>query len=167
MTYLYWGIGLLALIIAIILAIGTMLPVKHTASRSIELNAPTEKIWSLITNYADMPKWRKELLKVEPTTTANGTQIWQEFENEKQSLDFETTLQIESQKLVRKIVGENLNFGGTWTFELIANGNKTTLTIIENGEVYNALFRFVSTYIMGHHASLDKFIKQLKAEVNA
>lgn len=163
MNYLYAAIGLLVLLVTVILAIGAMLPIKHIASRSVVLNMPTEKIWSLITNYADMPNWRKELHKVTMTTASNGNEIWQEFENEKESLDFETIEQINNQKLVRKIVGDSSDFGGTWTFELTENNGKTTLTITENGEVYNILFRFVSKYIMGHHATMDKYIQQLKA----
>lgn len=163
MNYLYYGVGFLVLLIVIVLAIGATLPVKHAALRSVELNAPADKIWSLITGYADMPKWRKELLKVEMKLESDGQEIWQEFESEKQSLDFITLEQIEGQKLVRKIVGEKLNFGGTWTFILVADGDKTHLTITENGEVYNIMFRFVSKFIMGHYASMDKYIKQLEA----
>lgn len=165
MTYLYYGLGFLVLVILVILAVGALLPVKHVATRSAELNAPRAKIWVLISNYADMPKWRKELLKVEMKQDDNsdGNEVWQEFESEKESLDFITIEQIEEQKLVRKIVGEKLDFGGTWTFKLIENGDKTTLTITENGEVYNILFRFVSKFIMGHYASMDKYIRQLEA----
>lgn len=163
MTYLYYGLGFLALLILAILAIGALLPVKHIASRSVTLNAPTAKIWAMISNYADMPAWRKELLRVEMKQDSHGQDIWQEFESENESLDFITIEQIEGQKLVRKIVGEKLDFGGTWTFILAENGDKTTLTITENGEVYNVLFRFVSKFIMGHYACMDKYIKQLEA----
>lgn len=163
MTYLYYGIGFLALLVVSILTIGALLPVKHTASRSIELNAPPAKIWTFITQYADMPKWREELLRVEMKLDANGNEVWQEFKSANESLDFITIEQIEGQKLVRKIVGEKLDFGGKWTFELVANGNRTSLTITENGEVYNILFRFVSKFIMGHYASMDTYIKQLEA----
>ena len=163
MTYLYYGIGFLVVFILAILAIGALLPIKHVASRSVELNAPSTKIWALITDYEHMPKWRKELLKVEMKLDAKDQEVWQEFESAKESLDFITLEQIDGQKLVRKIVGEKLSFGGIWTFTLVANGDKTTLTITENGEVYNIIFRFVAKFIMGHYASMDKYIGQLKA----
>ena len=53
-------------------------------------------------------------------------------------------------------------FGGSWTFELRAQGSYTQLTITENGEVYNPLFRFVAKYIMGYNSSMDKFLGQLQ-----
>lgn len=163
MVYVYYVLGGLALLIVLVLTIGAIQPVKHVAQRSAELNAPVDKVWEMITNYTDMPKWRKELLKVELKIGADGQQVWQEFENDKESLDFETITQIEQKKLVRKIVGDRSDFGGTWTFELMANGNQTHLIITEHGEVYNIIYRFVSKYIMGHYASLDRYIDQLKA----
>lgn len=163
MIYVYYVLGVLALLIGIVVGLGALEPVKHVAKRVVDLNSPKDKVWALITNYADMPTWRRELRKIEMVTGANGQEIWQEFENASESLDFETIEQIEGQKLVRKIVGNRTDFGGTWTFELEENGDQTTLTITENGEVYNIVFRFVSKYIMGHYASIDKFIRQLNA----
>lgn len=162
MIIAFYILGVLAMLIALILAIGAILPVKHMAQRSVELNAPTDKVWAKITDYTDMPSWRKDLHKIEMKIGTDGQPIWQEFENKTESLDFETTEQIDGQKLVRKIVGDRSDFGGTWTFELVANADdRTTLTITENGEVYNVLFRFVSKYIIGHHGSIDKYIHQL------
>lgn len=161
MIIVFYILGVLALLIVLILGIGAMLPIKHVASRTIQLNSPVNKVWAMITNYADMPKWRQELRKVEMLRGADGQEIWQEFENATESLDFETIEQVDRQRLVRKIVGDRSDFGGTWTFELVENDGKTTLTITENGEVYNILFRFVSKYIIGHHGSMDKYIHQL------
>jgi hypothetical protein len=40
-----------------------------------------------------------------------------------------------------------------------------TLTITENGEVYNPLFRFVSRFIIGQTATMDGYIKALNAKL--
>jgi hypothetical protein len=61
------------------------------------------------------------------------------------------------QRLVTQIEGQNLPFGGGWEFRLKNNGDSTSVTITENGEVYNPLFRFVSKFIMGHNANLRKY----------
>jgi hypothetical protein len=39
----------------------------------------------------------------------------------------------------------------------------TELTITENGEVYNPLFRFVSRFIMGHAATIEKYQRDVAA----
>jgi hypothetical protein len=47
-------------------------------------------------------------------------------------------------------------FGGTWTFELT---DGTTLTITEHGEVYNAIFRFLSRFVFGQYGMQEKFLR--------
>lgn len=37
----------------------------------------------------------------------------------------------------------------------------TELTVIEDGEVYNPLFRFVSRLIIGHTATIDVYLAAL------
>lgn len=39
------------------------------------------------------------------------------------------------------------------------------LTITENGEVHNPLFRFVSRFIMGYAATIDACLKALRAKL--
>ena len=35
------------------------------------------------------------------------------------------------------------------------------LRVTEHGEVYNPLFRFVSKFIIGHHTSLEQYLRAL------
>lgn len=62
--------------------------------------------------------------------------------------------------------GEGLSrfcsFGGSWTYELTPVADGTRLRITENGEVYNPLFRFLSRFVFGHYASIDKFMADLE-----
>ena len=46
--------------------------------------------------------------------------------------------------------------------ELAADGGGTRLTITEDGEVYNPLFRFVSRFIMGHTSSIDRYLADVQ-----
>ncbi len=41
----------------------------------------------------------------------------------------------------------------------------TRLTITENGEVYNPIFRFMSRFVFGHTATMDQFLSDLKKRV--
>jgi hypothetical protein len=38
----------------------------------------------------------------------------------------------------------------------------TTLTVVERGEVYNPVFRFVSRYVIGHTRTLDAYFADLR-----
>lgn len=67
--------------------------------------------------------------------------------------------------LVANIADKGLPFGGSWDYKLEPEGSGTRITITENGEVYNPLFRFVSRYMMGHTATIDKYLKSLSARL--
>jgi len=155
-------IGLVLTAISLVLLIGWLLPVKHNALRSILLDADIAQVWKKLVGYEKMPEWRLELLKVERI----NEQVWKETTNEGKSIAFATVEEIRQRRLVRKIVGQGLMFGGSWTFDLQAKGLQTELTITENGEVYNPLFRFVAKYIIGHHRSMDKYLQQLLSSLS-
>jgi hypothetical protein len=82
---------------------------------------------------------------------------WVELNNRGDSLPLKIITRDAGLRLVTQIEGQNLPFGGGWEFRLKNNGDSTSVTITENGEVYNPLFRFVSKFIMGHNATLKKY----------
>lgn len=159
MKWVLMIVGVLAGLMAIMLVIGKLLPVAHTASRRAEFKAPPEKIWQLLTQFADYPKWRKELKQVETLSE----KAWKETDSHGQVITFELQEARPLEKMVTVIADKNLPFGGSWTFELKTNAATTTLTITENGEVYNPFFRFMSKYVFGHTATLEKYLENLKS----
>ena len=64
--------------------------------------------------------------------------------------------------LVTRVV-EGQPFGGTWTYRIAPASGGSTLTITEDGEVYNVIFRFMSRFVFGHYATLDGFLGRLEA----
>jgi hypothetical protein len=63
---------------------------------------------------------------------------------------------------VDRIADPSLPFGGRWIYDLASDGSGTALTITEEGEVYNPVFRFVSRFIMGHTRTIDRYIADLQ-----
>ena len=66
-------------------------------------------------------------------------------------------------RLVTTILSEGMPFGGRWIIEVEPTAAGAVVTITEEGEVYSALFRFVSRYLMGHHATASLFLSDLGA----
>ena len=64
-------------------------------------------------------------------------------------------------RMVSRIISDGMPFGGTWTIEVHSEGAVTTVTITENGEVYNPIFRFVSKFVMGHHRTSTTYLRDL------
>ena len=51
-----------------------------------------------------------------------------------------------------------------WLFERIAPApGGSAVTITEDGEVYNPIFRFMSRFVFGYYATLDEFVGTLEA----
>jgi hypothetical protein len=60
-------------------------------------------------------------------------------------------------------VGKRLPFGGPWTYELRPEGSATHLTITEHGEVFDPFFRFMSRFVLGHAATMERILTLLQA----
>lgn len=63
--------------------------------------------------------------------------------------------------LVTRVV-EGQPFGGTWTYRIVPAAGGSRLTITEDGEVYNVIFRFMSRFVLGHYATIDAYLANLK-----
>ena len=155
-------LGIIVGIIILMVLIGYVTPVKHTASVTEELKLPDHKLYKLLINFKNYPKWRTELKGVKVISESEWVEVSKFGE---MALSF--TELVENKKIVGSIVPDkSLQFGGSWTYDLQATGSKTTkLTVTENGEVYSPLFRFVSKYIMGHKGTLKRFMKNLQDEI--
>lgn len=44
---------------------------------------------------------------------------------------------------------------------IVPDGSGSRLTITENGEIYNPVFRFVSRYVIGQTSTIDKYLTDL------
>ena len=55
----------LVILVAIILIIGYLLPVKHSVQLSVAINAPQDSVWNRISQPDQFMHWRKDLKKVE------------------------------------------------------------------------------------------------------
>ena len=161
MRFALAGVGVVVLLIAIVVAVGYSLPVKHRAEVSATFKATPETVFTLITNVEAFPGWRSGLKSVELLPSTDGRKRFREI-----SSDGAIVYVIESsepgRRLVTRIDDKSLPFGGTWTHELTptADGG-VTLRITEDGEIYNPVFRFVSRFFMGY----DRTIKTYLADV--
>ena len=152
--------------IAIVLAVGYSLPVQHVATRTAYVAAPPEGVWATITDVASAPQWRSDVKSAEIVRQGAAGPVWRELSGDG-TITFETVESEPPRRLVTRITDKSLPFGGSWTYELQPTPGGTRVTIREDGEVYNPVFRFVSRYVMGHHATIDKYLNSLRARLGA
>lgn len=154
MKWALW-IGLaIVLAIAVMVAIGAMLPRAHIATRRVILKASPEAVFALIAGPSDWRGLKYERLGDSPLK-------WRETQGN-DAIVYERVETVAPTRIVNRIADPGLPFGGSWTYDVAPEGTGSALTITENGEVYNPLFRFVSRFVMGHTATIDQYVVDLR-----
>jgi len=156
MKWIVYGGMAVVIVAAIVVLVGAALPKEHVASRKILLRASPTDVFALIAGPSDWRGVKYELLSESPLK-------WRETDSSGDAIVYERVETSAAKRIVNRIADPKLPFGGSWTYELVPNGAGSELTITENGEVYNPLFRFVSKFIMGHTATIEKYQRDLVA----
>lgn len=153
--------GVLVLALLIVYLVGRSLPQSHTASRTAHYQQPPDVVWEAITDWTEFPNWRSDVKSVEAWSDSDGAAGWVEVQSYGDRLPMKIEAAEPPLRLVLRIADPNLPFGGTWTYRLTPNNSGCDLQITEDGEVYNPFFRFISRFFMGHHGSIDAYLKAL------
>lgn len=128
-----WVIRLVGVCVALVLlmaAAGWLLPVGHQASITRTLSAPPATVFDAIATIDRDPQW--------PFTV-------------------QITRADRPVLLQTRVTDPDGQFGGTWTFALVPDGTGTRLTITEDGEVYNPIFRFLSRFVLSRTATMEEY----------
>jgi uncharacterized protein YndB with AHSA1/START domain len=154
-------IGSVVALVALMAAIGALLPKEHVATQSARFKSPPAAVWEVMTDITKFVRWRKDLKALvahaEGDPRAGWTELWTHGER--------VPIVVEEwnppARLVTRIAAKDLAFGGTWTYVLTPAGDGTELRITEDGEVYNPLFRFLSRFVFGHTATMRDYLLAL------
>lgn len=162
-----WIVIVVAMLIGapgLIALVGSLLPKAHTASRRATFRQRPETLWRVLTDYAAMPSWRTDLRAIERLPDRDGHEVWQETDRHGRKLRLETVEAVPPRRLVGRIADPKLPFGGTWTYEITPVAGGSTLTITEDGEIYNPIFRFVARFILGYTGTMESYLRALAAK---
>lgn len=155
--------GLAVLGAAIVIA-GMLLPKTHRASRTTEYDAAPGELFAAITDFSRFPEWRSSVTKVDLLETADGKTRFREH-GPHGAITYIVDVTEPAARLVTRIDDRALPFGGQWTFELSPTPTGTSLTITEDGEVYNPVFRVMSRLFFSPYATIDAYQTDLRARL--
>jgi uncharacterized protein YndB with AHSA1/START domain len=144
------------LLVAGVAVVGWMLPKGHRASRTVVVHAPPDAVFTLITDFAHAPDWRSG---VKGVTDIRGQGLGMEFREvgDQGAILFRVEAWEPGRRFVTRIADPSLPYGGTWTFDLRPVAGGTELTISEDGEVYNPIFRFMSRFFFSPTATIERY----------
>ena len=153
-------IGVVVVLVGIMALIGSRLPKNHVASRSILLRKSPQDVYAVIRNFASTPKWRADVKQVDVEGSQGGPVYFRE-EGKQGTVNYELTEDVPGQRMVTRIRDTDLGYGGQWTYTLAPENGGTRVTIREDGEVSNVIFRFMSRYIFGQTSTMDSYLTSL------
>jgi Polyketide cyclase / dehydrase and lipid transport len=151
------------LVIAAVLvmyAVGRTLPVAHLASRGERFAAPRDTVWAVVTDVAAFASWRRDISSVEMLSPVEGRPAWREVSGSDR-VEYVAEEMVAPERLVTRITTTGLPYGGRWRWELTPDAGGTRVTITEEGEVYNPLFRFLMKYVFGETSTIEKVLADL------
>ena len=128
--------GMLALVAGIAI-VGLMLPRTHKASRTLRVNRTPAEVWPVLLQATQASDVPVDVLESAPP-----------------------------HRLVTRVTEKETNFGGTWTIAIDGAPAGSTVTITEDGWVANPIFRVVSRFVIGHHATMDGILKQVATQLH-
>lgn len=155
-----------ALLVAGLAGLGSMQPVSHTATVSVVVRGEPERVWAVITDVEGLPDWRPNVTETERLPDLAGLPVWRES-GATGSMTLEVTVWEPPRRMVTRIADEGLPFGGTWTYALLPDPLGTRVTLTENGEIYNPIFRFVSRFVLGLDATMRTYLDGLETHMGA
>jgi uncharacterized membrane protein len=157
-------VAVLATLFIAVLVIGALVPKTHIATRTVVIDAPPDAVWAAITTVEAYPQWRDVQASV-TIPPLDGQRAWRETDRDGQQMTLVVLEEIPQRRLVTRIADKNLGFGGTWTYELAPSGRGTQVTIIEDGEIDNPMFRCIARFVIGYHSTMDDYLERLRKRV--
>lgn len=148
---------------------GSTLPVNHSVSVTGVVPAPSDKVFSLITDVANGASWRPAVKSVTMLTPEDGPDgkedHWTEDLGHGQKMTF---LAIHTAPPLRRDVlldDPNATYGGTWIYELSPGPSPgtTSLHITEAGFIHPPIYRFIMAHVFGPTHNLDEYMKNIQA----
>jgi hypothetical protein len=152
------AVSCLVLLMLGILLVGSLLPRRHSASRSAAYQATPEQLYALISGAQN---WRPDVVHFETVTGEQGRELQKETARNGQTIAYEISDRVPPHELKRRIASPDLPYSGTWTYSVQPRDGMTVVRITEEGEVGNPIFRFVSRFVLGYTHTMDQYLSAL------
>lgn len=167
LLYVLGGVLVVIIVLGGVAAIiGARLPKAHVATGSRVLRQPPHQVYAVVRNFKDAPSWRSDLSGIEVSEGPGGQVQFREHGTHG-TVNYGLVEDVPGQRMVTRILDTDLGYSGSWTYTFAPSGDGTQLTITENGEVSNVLFRFMSRYFFSQAATIEAYLTALERRLEA
>lgn len=148
-------------VVAVVAVIGWMLPRDHVAASSILVRAPADSLWQVVRALGEAAAWWPAVTRVERIDDQQGRELYRHHMKGSGPIPLLVTESHPPNRLVTEIATADGPFGGTWTYEIAAEGEQSRVTVTERGWIANPIFRFMANVVFGVHGTIDSYLEAL------
>jgi uncharacterized protein YndB with AHSA1/START domain len=154
------GVLSIAILLTVVVLAGLAISRTHRASRTTTLAAPPEGVFAVVSDFIRYPEWRSDVKSMVVDGQGGvGTMVYEEGPHG--PIPYRVEAHEPPSRLVLRIADPALPFSGTWTYELRPSGSGTELTLTEDGEVANPIFRVMQKLFFSPYDTIDTYLDDL------
>jgi len=160
MKYARWPLAVIAVLVVVVVIVGSLLPQKHEAVCYISLHQKPEAVFALISDVQAGASWRPDVQAVEILPSTDGHVHFRE-KMKHGAITMQVLEARPPEQLITQIADKSLPFGGVWIMDISPTPDGCRLSIVERGEIYNPIFRFVSRFVLGYTNTMDTYLRNV------
>ena len=155
------ALGAVAFLALVSIGWGTSLPIDHSATCSATYSVSRALVWQAVDDDIGSARWRSNIARIESAPDVDGHEYYTEFDRSGKSMILVETDGSPGSTIVRTIVEQpGAAFGGSWTYRVVDDRSGAKVTIVENGEVYNPIFRLAAR-LTGYTSTMQQYLVDL------
>jgi hypothetical protein len=147
-------------------AVGALANESYSGQLSKKFNASPERLWAVISDFTELQKGRREIVKIEILQTDSlGPVKWKEFTDMDGFIVFERVEMHPNKMLKLKMLSSSFGMSGFWTYSIEAADNQSKLIIAEQSIVEQAVVRS-ALVLAGRDANLKQEMSLITAALS-
>ena len=160
MTLLWTLLGSLAILIALVVLIGSLMPERYEGQSTVTLAKPPEEVWQALLDYQRHPMTGKMMKQIEAEGSEDGLPVWVEEMGHGERISVQTKAAEAPKHMVREMSSQAVPMTSTWKYALEPQGSGTKLTMdgetfIRRGTWHVPIFRVMMKLGGGVKKGLD------------
>jgi len=156
-------VAVVSAIVGALIGAGLALPRDHVATSTIVLRQPPDTVWAVLRDLGDVSEWWPEVREAALVPNdVEGREVWRYTMRDRSTMLLVVESADQPTRLVTRIeAAPGAAYGGSWVYEIVADGPGSKLSVTEQGWIANPIFRLLAHFVFGYHRTLDSYLAAL------